>query len=282
MTERVLLAVDFSNQLYRATATHTELTHDGTFTGGLYGLLVGVASAIHHTRATDLVICRDTKPYRRSLLYPDYKAGREATRDPEVHALYRASEPLALECFDLLGVPVWAVPGFESDDLVAHAVRRYGWRFKHVVAMSNDADLWQLFDHPNFRIYRNAKQGLQGPELLLTDYAGLTPAQYVLALALSGTHNEVPGLEGIGPKKSAAMVREPSAWRRAAVEHAALLARNTALIRLPHAELTQDGPVLLPTAARTGFPRRSWYRWAGRYDLNITPQMELAFEQVLT
>lgn len=280
MSKRVLLAVDLSNQIYRAAASHSRLTSGDTFTGGLYGVMVSVASAISRVGATDLVFCMDSKPYVRSLAYPQYKAFRKKDQDPELRRLYKETEPLVLEWAGRTGIPVWAVPGFESDDLIGHAVRLNGWRYAQIVAMSNDEDLFQLCDHPRFKIWRDVKRGLLGAEYLRSEF-NLSPADYVKALALSGTHNDVEGIAGIGPKKSAAIVNDPAKWRRALNEHGPMIERNLSLIRLPHADLTKNGPVILPSVERDYFSIRDLYRFAGVYEIDITPMIANAFEQVL-
>lgn len=276
MTARVLLAVDFSNVLYRATAAYKLLSFEGTFTGGLYGFLAIVAAAIDRTQATDIVLCRDSKPYRRSAVYPDYKLLRGKTQDPEMRELYKASEPLVLELADRFGLPVWAAPGFEADDLVAHVVVRHRGRWARIVSLSNDSDIWQLFAYPQFRVYKDPKLPLLDGKVL----DGLTPEQYVLTLALSGTHNEIQGLPDIGPKRSRAIVTTPAKLRDAMQQHGDLIARNTALIRLPHPELAAVCPPM-PRATKGRFYFRDLYRWAAKYDITITPTMTNSLERVL-
>lgn len=276
MTDRVLLTVDFSNVLYRACAAYKLLTFDGTFTGGLYGFLAILAAGIDRTQATDIVLCMDSKPYRRSLAYPEYKLLRATTQDPELRELYKASEPMVLDMATRFGLPVWRVPGFEADDLPAHVLQTQGCRWARVVAMSNDSDLWQLFRHPNFRIYRDTTKAILDAKAL----DGLTPDEYVLMLALMGTHNEIEGLAGIGPKKARTIVTTPSKLRDAMAAHAGLIARNTALIRLPHPELRAVCPPL-PRAAKGQFRYRDLYRWAAQYDITITPSMTNSLERVL-
>lgn len=280
MSRRVLLAVDLSNQIYRAAAAHSKLSSGETFTGGLYGFLVSVASAITRTGATDIVLCRDVKPYVRSDLYPDYKALRKTTQDPELRRLYQESAELVEELVARMGIPVLARPGFESDDLMGAITRRYGWRFDLIVAMSNDEDLFQLTDHPRFRIWRDAKRGLMGAEFLAKQF-NLKPADYIKALALSGTHNEVEGIPGIGPVKSAAIVNDPIKWRRYLSSHGDLIARNLALIKLPHPDLERNERVVLPSVERGSFSLRDLYRFAGVYEIDVTPMIANAFEQVL-
>ena len=278
MSGRILLAVDLSNLLYKSCHVHSGLTSGDVFTGGLYGFMLGVAVAIRKVQATDLVVCRDIKPYQRSLDYPAYKLIRKTAQDPEIKELYSASEPLVLEFIRGAGIPLWGVPGFESHDLIGYAVRHYGWRFARIVAMSSDEDLHMLLDHPHFAIYKGAKGEIitATPEGHVTTN-GVTAAEYRLALALSGTHNEVEGIAGIGDVKAAKIVKDPVKWRAYSGDHAEMIARNLSLITLPHAKL---GRQTLPTR-RGCFTGRSLHRLVGHLDIDITPIMAESFEQVL-
>jgi 5'-3' exonuclease len=279
VSARTLLAVDLSNLLYKSCHAHSGLSSGDVFTGGLYGFMLGIAVAIKKTQATDLVICRDMKPYLRSLDYPEYKLLRKTAQDPELKEMYATSEPLVLEFIRGAGIPIWGVPGFESDDLIGYAVRHYGWRFARIVAMSSDEDLHMLLDHPRFAIYKGAKPGqlvTASPEGYVTPQK-VTAAEYRLALALSGTHNEVAGLDGIGAVRAAAIVKDPVKWRQYLGEHGPMIERNLSLITLPHAKL---GRQTLPT--RKGrFTGRSLYRLVSHLDIDITPIMSESFEQVL-
>lgn len=277
---RVLLTVDLSNVVYKSCHVHQLLHHQGTDTGGLYGFLTSVATAIKKVGATDVVVCWDAPPYQRSIQYPQYKTLRATTQDPELKERVLVAKHQILELVNLLGLPSWKVPGFEADDLTASVVRRQGWRFSRVVAQSNDQDLAQLLDHPNFRIYKDSKAPLFTADALMKEL-GVTPAEYVRALALSGTHNEVEGLAGIGPKKSAAIVRDPVKWRNALGQHGDMVTRNLSLITLPHPKFpARDFP--LPTADRRTFNLRALYRFAGRFGIDVTPTVANSFEQVLS
>lgn len=283
MTERRLLAVDLSNQTYRQAAAHQGLTSGKFFTGGLYGFLVAIAGAITRHGVTDIVLCQDMRPYVRSLLYPEYKALRQGKQDPVLRELQHETMDLVLVMADELGLPVWGVPGFESDDLIAHCVRRYGWRFAQVIGMSNDADLKQLLDHPRFALMSGGKSDAlhEGGDYAIGEGGQvLTPAEYVDMLCLTGTHNEVGGLDGVGPVRGAAIVKDPVKWRAVLAQHMGMIARNRELIQLPHKQLERDGPVVLPRATKP-FDVRMLYRFAGRYDIDVTPRMAEAFEMVL-
>ena len=275
---RKLLEVDYSNLLYRQTSVHRRLSHDDVFTGGLYGFLDGITAGIKKVGATDIVICKDVKPYRRQEAYPGYKAGRSEKADPELRELYLASLPFVDELIRLLQLPTLAIPGFEADDLIGAVLRSYSSRFDLIVAQSTDADLMTLLGHKNFRIMKAAKDPLVGLEELAGMMFGATPEEYHMALALSGTHNAVEGISGIGPVKAMAAVRDPVRLRQLKSDNPGVFERNMELIRLPHPEL--QGVRLPPRPGK--FDLRGLYRFAARFDINIRPDMQAALEQVLT
>lgn len=272
----VLLTVDLSYQCYRAAAAHPTLTWMDTFTGGLYGFMATLAKTIRETSATHVVGCVDSKPYLRSRDYPEYKQLRKKTRDDDLYELYLETEPLVHDLLRELGVPVWAVAGFEADDLAAHAVRHASSRWSRIYAASNDSDLYQLLTVPNFAVFKDERGTAVDAAALRARFA-MSPEEFMLASALQGTHNDIAGIAGVGVKTAAKIVKDPALLRRYRDSHGAVIDRNLALIKLPHPEFPRSSR--LP--GRTGpFDARRLYRWAGKYGIEVTGSMVSSFEQV--
>ena len=276
MTDRILLCVDLSYQVYRASAAHPMLTSRRTFTGGLYGFFTTLAKIIRETRATEVAFCQDRKPYLRSKAYPEYKQIRKKNQDDELLKMYNQSMSLVLEVLGQLGFAPWGVDGFESDDMIGHAVSKYRGRFGMIYAASNDSDLFQLLNAPNFAIYTKDFLSCTTGKSLLAN-AGVTPDQFMLMTALTGTHNDIMGIAGVGPVTAKKAVLEPSFMREQRSKHAALIDRNLGLIKLPHPEFPRATP--LPVKPR-GFNSRELYRSLGQYDIDVTNSMVTAFEQI--
>jgi DNA polymerase-1 len=276
VTEKVLLAVDLSFQTYRAVATHQNLSSaDNVFTGGLYGFLVSLASTIRDTKATRVVVCCDTKPYKRSAEYPDYKQLRKSSADPKLKEQVLVSLEQIKRLLHVVGIPVVAEPGFESDDLIAHFVHTHRGRFNTIFAASNDSDLYQLFWCPWFRVYRKDLSSVMDRTRLLAE-TGLLPYQFMLASALQGTHNDIEGIPRVGPATAAKAVKDPGILRTYTERYGALIERNLRLIRLPHKDFPRQTP--LPSVA--SFDLRALYRFCARYDIEVTSTMLNSFEQV--
>jgi len=275
MNNRVLLLVDCSNHVYKSAHVHAALTCEGRFTGGLYGVLHAVAKAILMTKATDLVICYDTKPYLRSLTYPDYKSIRVGTKDEELVA--RASETMGYlkQLNTLLGLPTWAVKGFECDDLIAHAAHKYRNRFKNIVAASHDSDLYQLFRYKNFLVWKG-KNGLYDRNDFENEYH-IQPDKFVTLLSLTGTHNEVAGINKVGPVIATRAINSPSFMRQLRTTYADLIDRNYGLIQLPHPEFPSNEILPIKT---TKFRDRDLINFCNGFDISTSQAMLDAFAQI--
>lgn len=276
MNDRILLAVDLSNAAYKAAASHLSLTSGDTFTGGLYGFIVAMQKAIVAVGATDVVICEDRKPYVRSDLYPQYKALRVSNRDPELYEKAQVTIVLIKKLLAVVGWPLWALRGFESDDLISHAAIKYRNRYQRVIAVSNDSDLYQLFAYPGFAIWKG-KKGIYTRERYEKEWAGLPIEHLPTALALMGTHNEVEGVRGIGIVTAISIVSHPFKLRAALEQHADIVRRNLELIRLPHRDLPKE--LAIPGYSRK-FVERDLLRFCGRYDINISQGACDAFERI--
>lgn len=275
MTKPVLLAVDLSYQTYRAAASHPMLTSGQTFTGGLYGFLTTLAKQIRETGATRVIACRDMKPYRRSLVYPEYKQLRKKDADEDLLRAFNQSMKLVLEVLDIIKVPAMGYEGFESDDCIAWMMHRHRSRFQLVYAASNDSDLFQLFRFDNFKVLRKDLSDLVDRPRLLRS-TGLSPEEFMLASALQGTHNDIAGIPGVGPVTALKAVRDPGLMRSYRERWGELIDRNLSLIRLPHTEFPTVG---LP-APMTGFSHRDLYRFCGRFDIEVTKSMLDSFQQI--
>ena len=276
ITARTLLAVDLSYQIYRASAAHPMLTSGRHFTGGLYGFMTTVAKMIRETDATDVVFCADVKPYLRSQLYPEYKQLRKKRADDELLKMFKSSYLLVTDLLQEWGHPIWGLPGFESDDLIAHAATQYRHRYKAIYAASNDSDLFQLLWIPNFFIYTKDVATIHSGHSLRVAH-GCTPAEFMLSTALQGTHNDVAGIPKVGPVTALKAIKDPVLMRTLREKHASIIDRNLKLIKLPHDQFPRDATI--PKVIGI-FDQRLMIRTLGRYDIDVTQSMLQSFEQI--
>lgn len=273
--KRVLLLIDLSYHVYRASAAHPLLTSsDNAYTGGLYGFFVSWAKAIKETRATDLVICTDVKPYLRSLAYPEYKQLRKKSRDEDLVERYKASIPIVTEALQAIGITPWGRPGFESDDLMGYAVVTHRHRYDRIYGATNDSDAWQLFEAENFATFNTDVADAWDAARLLREH-DLTPAQFMLATALQGTHNDIEGIKGVGAVTARKAVKQPALLRDYMSKHRDLIERNLSLIKLPHPQLPKLRMPVTESASS-----RDLYRALGRWDVKVTAAMVEALGQI--
>ncbi|HVU63834.1 MAG TPA: DNA polymerase I [Phycisphaerales bacterium] len=141
----------------------------------------------------------------RSQLYPDYKAHRPPPPPdlgPQVDRM--------LDTLKALGVPIIGAEGFEADDVIATLITQL--RKQHpdlrIRIVSKDKDLKQLLANDLVELYDVHKDELITAETLKSE-DNLTPAQIVDYLALMGDNvDNVPGVEGVGPKTAAQLIAE--------------------------------------------------------------------------
>ena len=293
MSDRILLMVDVSNQAYKAAATNPNLSSDGIFTGGLYGFICAIAKAIHQTSATDICLCEDRKPYIRSTLYPEYKSLRKNTKDPVLVERVNTTVEQIRKLCEVTGWPIWSIPTFESDDLIARAVIHYRHRYNKIIAMSNDSDLYQLFKYKHFEMYKG-KKGIYTLEDFDEEWEGMNPELLPLALSLIGTHNEVEGVKGIGQKRAIQMLvwegenecykpeynnyQIGNQWLdETIILHGDLIKRNLELIKLPHKDFPRDERMPLRVVK---YEERQLQSFLSRYGIKMERWLGENFERV--
>lgn len=275
MKHKVLLLVDLNNALKRAIFSHRGLTSGRTFTGGVYGLLTGMAKVMRTHSVTHAVLCQDSRPYRRSEEYPEYKGDRKRAEDTDEDLMRAVTQTrrLALEVAEVLGLPSWKLQGFEADDLIARACERECYRYSRIVIWSNDTDLFQLLRRPHIHIDR--KDEVMTQAKLLAEHE-LTPEQHLLLSAFQGSHNAVSGLPGVAGVTARKMLRMGDYTKHPKYDRK-IVERNLHLMRLPHPEFPKHERMPLQTER---FDARAFYRWVARYDIRATQQMLDAFENL--
>jgi DNA polymerase-1 len=194
-----LLIGDFNNILWRNWHAYSNLSFAGHSTACLFGLVSQLTKHASNFKPSQVIFTNDSPPYLRKEFFLNFKADRKKL-EPEMYNEFNKSKSDCIAFLNLLNIPVLSEKGLEADDLIASLVRDYSDQFDSIVILSNDDDLYQLLNYPNVSIQRSkALYSLkefkeEHQELEVSDYAKLT--------ALSGSHNGVPGLPGIGPVRA--------------------------------------------------------------------------------
>lgn len=148
-------------------------------------------------------VCCDSGRSFRHDISNIYKANRPESLAPLQHQITLAREQLAAD-----GYPVWAVRGFEADDVIATGVARaLETEDLTVLVVSADKDLLQLVG-PRVRQMRPT-DGAVFDEAAVLQKFGVKPDQMRDYLMLVGdTSDNVKGAKDIGPKKAAALLAQ--------------------------------------------------------------------------
>ena len=146
------------------------------------------------------------EPTFRHTMYVGYQTNREKDRQIS-EDIWGQVEKLKI-VFEKMGVPVFAVPGFEADDVIGTLA---GQSAGEAVIITGDRDLMQLVnDHVNLYM---PQKGLSDGVLIdgekVKEKLGVRPDQVVDYKALVGDSSDnYPGINGIGPKTAVSLLEE--------------------------------------------------------------------------
>ena len=201
---KTLYLLDGHYQIYRAFyGLPQQLSSpSGEPTGATHGFCSMLFGLIQKRRPDYLAMVMDVSDetvFRREL-DPNYKAHR----DPAPEALHLQADRI-VSILSALGVPIYRLPGFEADDLIATIVERLRNDDVCVYVVSRDKDLEQLLSE-RVRLFDPSKDAEMDVAALL-EAKGYTPQQAVEVQTLSGDSTDnIPGVPGIGPKTAAKLI----------------------------------------------------------------------------
>lgn len=209
MDKKRLIIIDSNALLHRAFHALPPLkTKSGQETGAVYGYLLTLFKAIKDLQANYIVACFDTKAKTfRHEKFQDYKAKRPATPNSIISQI-----PITKEVLSTLKIPVFAMEGFEADDLIATICQLAPKQEKdlEVFIVSGDLDNLQLVNE-TVKVYTLGK-GIK--DTIIYDHAkvkerfGVEPLQMNDFKALTGDATDnVPGVPGIGKTTAADLIQ---------------------------------------------------------------------------
>jgi len=136
----------------------------------------------------------------RKEIFSDYKANR-----PPPPADFHPQEARILQITKDAGLPIFEVPGYEADDLIATMTRTLAAEGYDVVLVSKDKDLRQLLAD-NVRMY-DVQSNEYFDVARLAEKCGFTPKQAVDVQTLMGDAiDNVPGVPGVGEKTAVKLI----------------------------------------------------------------------------
>lgn len=219
--KNLVLILDGNSVLHRAYyALPDWRNRNGEATAGVYGFMSMLIKALEQLKPTHLVIVFDhPSPTFRHNMYVGYQTNREKERQVS-EDIWGQVDKLK-EVFQLLGVPVYQLAGFEADDVIGTIATQLSnelmsqSRDNHVInqvlIITGDRDLMQLVDD-KVKLYMPVK-GLSDTQIIDRDRVrekiGVWPEQVVDYKALVGDSSDnYPGVPGIGPKTAIQLIEE--------------------------------------------------------------------------
>ncbi len=175
------------------------MSRDGHPTSAAFYFVQVLTGMLAQQRPDLLVIAADSpgKTFRHEF-YKEYKANRPPSPED-----LRWQVPKVMAICEGYGIPVYRIPGYEADDIIATLADQAAAAGLEVFVVSSDKDLLQLVGGA-VRVYdpaKNFKEGkLYGPEDVAAE-RGVPPERMIDYLALVGDSSDnIPGVAGIGPK----------------------------------------------------------------------------------
>ncbi len=196
-------AVNFLFRSYYAIGPMTNLK--GESTNALYGFIRSIFKLMNEFSPDYFAAIFDGPENKKSRteIYREYKSHR--TGMPE--DLFSQLEE-ALHFCEIAGIPYLSVTGVEADDTIGSVARWMEKKDVQVFLCSSDKDLCQLVSDRIF-IINPHKDNLLIDREKVKELFGVTPEQIVDLLAMVGDASDnIPGLEGFGPKTAAALLNE--------------------------------------------------------------------------
>lgn len=185
--------IDAFSFLYRNYYALPKLTTTtGIEVGALYGFTRLIIKII---KLSNYVITfYDSKKSVRKEISSLYKSNRKKIDDELIKQIDYSKELLKA-----LGVKYFEVEGYEADDLIASAIKKYNDFFQKLIIVSNDKDLMQLISEKVF-IWDGKSDNYFDENYVLSKY-GVKPSQIKDLLILCGDSSDnIEGINGIGLK----------------------------------------------------------------------------------
>lgn len=208
-----VLIVDSMNTFLRSFAIIQHLNPNGHHVGGLVGFLKSVGYAIKLYQPTRVVLVFDGQgnSTNKQYLYSDYKANRTNTKVTNWKVFdtkNEESESMAnqmgrlIEYLTQLPVSMISIPKIEADDTIGYLVKKFEAdpETDKVTIMSADKDFLQLVSNKT-EIYSPTKKKTYRTDEVLEEYF-VHPNNFInYKMLLGDSGDNVPGIQGLGPKK---------------------------------------------------------------------------------
>ncbi|MCD8144304.1 MAG: DNA polymerase I [Oscillospiraceae bacterium] len=204
-----LMALDGNSIVNRAFYGVKPLsTSEGIYTNAIFGFLNILQKLLEDDQPDALCVTFDLKaPTFRHTAFADYKAQRKPM--PEELAMQL---PLLKEALAAMNIPMYALEGWEADDLLGTISRRCEQTDWDCVLVTGDKDSLQLVTERTHVKLVTTRMGQtttreMTPELFREEY-GFDPIHLIDLKALMGDSSDnYPGVPGIGEKTAMGLIQ---------------------------------------------------------------------------
>ena len=185
-------------KMYYAFLGRPMINGKGVDTSILFGFTKYLFELIEKEAPTHIAVCFDPPGGTfRNEIYPEYKANRGETPELVIEAL----EPLS-GIVRAMNIPVLMIPGFEADDVICSAARKFASEDVDVYMVTPDKDYGQVVS-PHIFQYRPGRSGeaeILSEKEICEKWGIESTSEVIDILALCGdTADNVPGVQGVGP-----------------------------------------------------------------------------------
>jgi len=262
--ENTLFLIDWNNLLWKSFHAHSNLSFAGHSTACLFGVVSQLTKHISAFKPAHIFVCNDFPPYKRRELFTNFKTNRSKL-EPDMFNEFNKSKLDCANFLNVLNIPLIESPGLEADDIIASLVRDYSGQFDRIVILSNDDDLFQLLTYPNVVIQRS--KVLYDINMFNAEYTPLDIKDYDKLTALRGTHNNIPGLPGIGPVK-AKKILTTGKWEEVYSQNKEILDLYLKLVKLPFNDDFKSPPLV-----KHSYNERQVLNFLRVFGINLTQNM---------
>ncbi len=198
--------VDAVNFLFRSYYAIGPMTNPkGESTNALYGFIRSIFKLINDFSPDYFIAVFDGPDNKKSRteIYSEYKSHRVGMPEDLFPQLDRA-----LQFCEIAGIPYLSVPGVEADDTMGSVACWMEKKGVQVFLCTSDKDLCQLVTE-HVHVINPHKENLRIDRDKVKELFGVFPEQMIDLLAMMGDASDnIPGLEGFGPKTASALLNE--------------------------------------------------------------------------
>jgi len=194
--------VDGNSYFYRAFHAIKNLTNaEGFPTNAIYGFTTMLLKILKDRKPEAIAIALDSKELtERHHLYEQYKAQR-----PQMPDSLMVQIPRIKEVIEAFRIPMFQMPGYEADDIIATIACQCAEQNAHVFILTADKDMMQVVSE-RIKIYDPVKDTIIDESYVIERF-GVPPDRVPEVMALMGDAvDNIPGVKGIGEKTAKALI----------------------------------------------------------------------------